>query len=252
MHRAAEGNWVTGEKTRMISELNHLGQPVGFEVPNWSKRPLPPKEPIQGRYCQIVPLDPNLHAADLHHANSEDKDGRMWSYIPTGPFPDFATYLVTMKGWLQQDWCLYAIIDQTKGTASGVAFYMSVEPGAGTIEIGVMYSPRLQRTTAGTEAMYLLMRRAFEELGYRRYVWKCNVLNTVSIQSAERLGFQFEGTFRQAEVQKGRNRDTAWFSILDREWPSLAAAFVRWLKPENFDRNGQQRRSLAQLRDQEK
>jgi RimJ/RimL family protein N-acetyltransferase len=235
----------------MISEFNHLGQSVGFAVPSWSDRSLPPQEPIAGRYCHIVPLDPDLHASDLYLTNSEDKDGRMWSYIPVGPFPDFANYLASMKSWLQEDWYLHAIIDRTTSTASGVALYMSVEPGAGSVEIGVMYSPRLQRTTAGTEAMYLLMRRAFDELGYRRYVWKCNVLNTASIYAAKRLGFQFEGTFRQAEVLKGRNRDTAWFSILDREWPPLRAAFERWLEPENFDPSGQQRRSLAELRDRE-
>lgn len=129
----------------MISEFNHLGQSVRLKVPNWSKRLLPPQEPIEGRYCRIGPLDPDLHASDLYLANSEDKDGRMWSYIPVGPFPDFANYLASMKGWLQEDWYLQAIIDRTTGTASGVALYMSVEPGAGSIEIGVMYSPRRSR-----------------------------------------------------------------------------------------------------------
>jgi len=235
----------------MLPELNDLGQPVGSLVPNWSARPLPPKTPIEGRYCRIVPLDPELHAIDLHAANSEDKEGRMWSYIPLGPFKDCDEYAISMKRWLTiKEWCLYAIVDRTHGRPSGVALYMGLKPDAGSIEIGVMFSPLLQRTTAATEAMYLLMKRAFDELGYRRYEWKCDALNDASVKAAERLGFLFEGIFRQADVLKGRNRDTAWFSIIDRDWLRLKRAFESWLTRDNFDENGRQRKTLAQMREE--
>jgi RimJ/RimL family protein N-acetyltransferase len=125
---------------------------------------------------------------------------------------------------------------------------MRVEPDAGSIEVGaIMYSPHLQRTTAGTEAMYLMMKRAFDELGYRRYEWRCNALNEASRKAARRLGFQFEGVFRQSGITKGRNRDTAWFSILDREWPVIKIALESWLARENFDSNGNQIKTLGQL-----
>jgi RimJ/RimL family protein N-acetyltransferase len=128
---------------------------------------------------------------------------------------------------------------------------MRIDPNAGSIEVGgIMYSPRLQRTRAATEAMFLMMQRVFDELGYRRYEWKCDSLNEPSIRAATRLGFRYEGTFRQATVVKGRNRDTAWFSIIDRDWPQLKTAFTAWLAPENFDAAGNQRRSLADIRAQ--
>jgi RimJ/RimL family protein N-acetyltransferase len=197
-------------------------------------------------------LDPERHAADLYAANSEDKEGRMWSYLAYGPFATFEDYLTKMtESWLKEDWHIHAIIDERSGLATGLASYMRIEPEAGSIEVGaIMYSPRLQRTTAGTEAMYLMMKRAFDELGYRRYEWRCNALNEASINTAKRLGFQFEGIFRQANVLKGRNRDTAWFSIIDREWPQIKAAFEDWLTPENFDSSGRQRRTLTELRGQ--
>jgi RimJ/RimL family protein N-acetyltransferase len=235
----------------MIPELNDLGQPVGFVVPNWSPRPLPPKTPIEGRYCRVVPLDPELHAANLYAANSEDKEGRMWSYIPPGPFRDFNDYAISMKRWLTNDeWYIYAIVDRTHGAGSGVVLYKGVKPDAGSVEIGVMFSPLLQRTTAATEAMYLLRKRAFDELGYRRYEWKCDALNEASIRAAKRLGFQFERIFRQADVLKGRSCDAAWFSIIDRDWPRLSGAFERWLARENFDEKGRQLKTLVQLREE--
>lgn len=175
----------------------------------------------------------------------------MWSYIPLGPFRDFNDYATSMKSWLTNDeWCLYAILDRTHGTGSGVALYVGMKPDAGSIEIGVMFSPLLQRTTAATEAMYLLMKRVFEELGYRRYEWKCDALNEASIKAARRFGFQFEGTFRQADVLKGRSRDTAWISIIDQDWLRLSGAFERWLASENFDEKGRQRKTLVQLREE--
>jgi RimJ/RimL family protein N-acetyltransferase len=206
---------------------------------------------MAGQYCRIVQLDRDAHARDLYAANSDDVDGHMWTYLPFGPFASLEAYLDAVESWLSRnDWQTYAILD-THDRAAGVASYMRIDPNAGSIEVGgIMYSPRLQRTRAATEAMFLMMQRVFDELGYRRYEWKCDSLNEPSIRAATRLGFRYEGTFRQATVVKGRNRDTAWFSIIDRDWPQLKTAFTAWLAPENFDPAGKQRRSLADIRAQ--
>lgn len=234
----------------MSENVNHLGQPMGSVIPDWSERQRPPRTAMQGRFCRVESLHPDRHGADLYAANREDKEGRMWSYLAYGPFSSFEDYLAKMNELcLKEDRNMYAIIDEKSGLASGVASYMHIEPFAGSIEVGaVMYSPRLQRTPAGTDAMYLMMKRAFDELGYRRYEWRCNSLNEASAKAAKRLGFQFEGIFRQTHVIKGRNRDTAWFSIIDREWPQVQRAFEAWLAPENFDSKGAQRQSLTQIR----
>jgi RimJ/RimL family protein N-acetyltransferase len=236
----------------MSKEMNHLGQPMSFAVDNWSERQRPPGTPMRGQFCRVVQLEPERHAADLYAANNEDREGRMWTYLACGPFSSFEEYFAGLNQWcLKEDWRIHAILDEPNGMASGLASYMHIEPRYGSIEVGaVMYSPRLQRTRAGTEAMYLLMRRAFDELGYRRYEWKCNALNEASAYAAKRLGFQFEGIFRQATAVKGYNRDTAWFSVIDRDWPQVKAAFEAWLGPGNFDSNGRQRRSLSQIRNQ--
>jgi RimJ/RimL family protein N-acetyltransferase len=229
---------------------NEFGQPIGAPLPNWSPRPLPPRIPIEGRFCRVEPLEPDRHAGDLVAANSDDTDGRNWTYLPYGPFPSFdpyREYLVTAAR--RDDPLVHAIVDRGSGRAVGVASLMRIDPAAGVIEVGgINYSPRLQRQPAATEAMYLLMRRVFDELGYRRYEWKCDSLNAPSREAAQRLGFRYEGLFRQATVYKGRNRDTAWYSIIDSEWPALRAAFERWLEPANFDRDGRQRASLRSLR----
>lgn len=234
----------------MDSETNALGQPVGLPVPGWTPRPLPPRSPMEGRLVRVEPLDPAKHAADLFQANGADREGRNWTYLPYGPFARLDDY----RTWMEQN-CLgddplfHAIVDQASGKARGVASYLRIEAKMGVIEVGhINYSPALQGTAAATEAMFLVMARVFEELGYRRYEWKCNALNKASCRAAERLGFSYEGTFRQATVVKGRNRDTAWFSILDREWPQAKAAFQAWLDPANFDAGGKQRRSLTALR----
>jgi RimJ/RimL family protein N-acetyltransferase len=234
----------------MRNHENQFGQAMGFIVPDWTVRQQPPCTDMQGRFCRVVPLDAERHAPQLHAANCEDQTGRMWSYLAYGPFLRFENYLATMlESWLKQDWRIYAIVEANTGWAVGLASYMRIEPEAGSIEVGaIMYSPRLQRTAAGTEAMYLMMKRAFDELGYRRYEWRCNVLNEASVNAAKRLGFQFEGIFRQTHVLKGRNRDTAWFSIIDREWPRIKAALEAWLAPENFDVRGRRREGLTQLR----
>jgi len=194
-------------------------------------------------------LDRGRHAAELYAANSQDCDGRMWTYLPWGPYDRFDDYLAAIKaGLLREDFITYAVIDAVGGKAVGVASYLNINAAAGSIEVGgIAYSPALQQKPAGTEAMYLMMRRALDELGYRRYAWQCNSLNARSRAAATRLGFTFEGVWRQANVHKGRNRDTAWFSILDSEWPAIKTAFESWLAPENFDAEGRQRMRLSVL-----
>jgi RimJ/RimL family protein N-acetyltransferase len=231
----------------MPDPRNALGQPIGFAVPHWTPPPLPPREPMLGRYCRVVPMDERF-AADLHAANSRDADGRSWTYLPYGPFSSAGDY----RRWLTtscagDDPLFHAVLDAASGRATGVASYMRIQPASGSIEVGhIAFSPLLQRTRAATEAMYLMMSRAFA-LGYRRYEWKCDALNAPSRAAAQRLGFSFEGVFRQATVYKGRNRDTAWYSVIDREWPALEAAFHRWLDPDNFDAQGRHRARLSEL-----
>jgi RimJ/RimL family protein N-acetyltransferase len=229
---------------------NQLDQPVGFPVPEWKPRPLPPRTAMAGRFCSVAPLDPERHAAQLFAAYADDVEGRMWTYLPRGPYASLDEY----RNWAEpacraDDPLVHAIIDSASGEAVGTAALMRIDPENGVIEVGsITYSPRLQRRAAGTEAMYLLMRRVFDELGYRRYEWKCNSLNAPSRAAALRYGFQYEGLFRQAQITRGRNRDTTWFSIIDNEWPALRGAFERWLDPANFDALGRQRHSLASLR----
>ena len=233
----------------MTEHSNHLGQPIGFPVAGWTARRRPPPTALTGRFCRVEPLDAGRHAADLYAANSKDRDGRMWTYLPWGPYDGFDDYLAATKAGLRrEDFITYAVIDMASGRAVGVASYLNINPAAGSIEVGgIAYAPALQRKPAGTEAMFLMMRRVFDELGYRRYEWKCNALNAPSRAAAERYGFRFEGIFRQADVVKGRNRDTAWYSIIDSEWPGIKAAFERWLDPGNFAGDGRQRMSLSAL-----
>lgn len=233
----------------MGAHVNHLGQPIGFPVPNWQPRQRPPHDAIDGHFCRLEPLDPDRHCGDLFDAYAEDKEGRIWTYLPYGPFASFAEFRDLMRTHFSgADPLCHVIVDRASGRAVGMASYMRIDPAMGSIEVGsIAYAPRLQRSRAATETMYLMMRRAFDELGYRRYEWKCDTLNEPSRKAAERLGFRFEGIFRQAVVYKGRNRDTAWYSILDREWPGLRAAFERWLDPGNFDAEGRQRESLSVL-----
>jgi RimJ/RimL family protein N-acetyltransferase len=234
----------------MSEHHNELGQPIGAPLPGWAPRPLPSRSAIEGRFCRIEPLDPDRHAAELFDANGDDADGRNWTYLPHGPYPSFDLYREYLAAAAQRDDPLvHAIIDLCSGRAVGVASLMRIDPASGVIEIGgINYSPRPQRKPAATDAMYLLMRRVFDERGYRRYEWKCDSLNAPSRAAALRLGFRYEGLFRQATVYKSRSRDTAWFSIIDGEWPPLRAAFEQWLDPANFDGDGRQCRSLATLR----
>ena len=230
---------------------NQYGQPVGNPVAGWTARPRPPHTPMQGRWCRVEKLDPARHGPDIAAAHAVAPDGRDWTYMAVERPADaaaFAAFLERIAA--SEDPLHHAILDAATGKAVGTAASMRIDPANGAIEVGfITYSPLLKQTPAGTEAMYLLMRRAFDELGYRRYEWKCDSLNAASRRAALRYGFRFEGIFPQAVVYKGRSRDTAWYSVTDREWPAVRQTFERWLAPENFDGEGRQRRLLTDLRD---
>ena len=232
----------------MQHEMNVLNQPVGLLVPHWIAPKFPPYQAMIGRFCRVEPINPNRDALDLHEANCLDTEGKMWTYLPYGPFASFELY----RGWLRvsvltNDPQFYSIIDQQTNKSVGIAAYLRIDPKNGSIEVGHLnFSPLMQKTTIATEAMFLMMERAFN-LGYRRYEWKCNALNQPSRRAAQRLGLSYEGVFRNATVSKGRNRDTAWYAAIDDEWPALAAAFEQWLSDDNFDEQGQQKVSLSSL-----
>lgn len=215
--------------------------PVGALLTGWSLPRRPSREVLAGRACRLEPLDAAAHADALFDANAADVAGRMWTYLPYGPFATRADHQAwVLAGASSTDPLFFAIVDQATGRPVGVAAYLRIDPANGVIEIGhLAYAPALQRTTASTEAMYLMIRHVFE-LGYRRCEWKCNSLNAPSRAAALRLGFTHEGTFRQAMIAKGRNRDTDWFSIIDTEWPARRAEFERWLAPDNFAADGRQ------------
>jgi len=226
----------------------NLDLPLGEIVANWMPPPRPARRAMAGTYCIVEPLSIEKHSADLFAANRRDRENRIWVYLPYGPFDTLDAY----RQWLA-DSCLsddplfFSIIDRRAGRAAGVASYLRIDPAAGAIEVGhINYAPALQRTVAATEAMFLMMENAFA-LGYRRYEWKCNALNANSRAAAARLGFTFEGVFRQATVSKSRNRDTAWYAVIDKQWPPLRAAFQTWLSSENFTPTGAQKQSLSTL-----
>jgi len=221
--------------------VSGLGQPV----PDWTPPPRPDTVPLQGRFARLERLSKS-HVPELHHANSAND--AIWDYLPYGPFATEADY----AEWVAEvatgdDPAFWAIKDLATGRWAGVASYLRIHPDAGSIEVGhINLSAELQQTPAATEAMFLMMRWAFGA-GYRRYEWKCNALNRGSRSAAERLGFSYEGVFRQAAVIKGYNRDTAWFAAIDSEWPQLSRAFEAWLDPDNFDDQGRQKQSLRAL-----
>jgi RimJ/RimL family protein N-acetyltransferase len=232
----------------MEATRNDLGQPIGFPLPSWSPPPAPPRQSAEGRFCRLEPLDPDRHVVKLFAANADDADGRDWTYLPYGPFRTLPSYRSWVETYcLGNDPLFFAVVEVAVGRPLGVASYLRITPGSGSIEVGhIHYSPRLKRSPAATEAMYLMMRTAFE-LGYRRYEWKCDALNAASRPAAQRLGLSFEGVFRQATIYKGRNRDTAWYAAIDTEWPALRESFLAWLDPSNFDQHGRQRTRLTDL-----
>ncbi|CAN7525625.1 GNAT family N-acetyltransferase [Variovorax paradoxus] len=234
----------------MPDRHNAYGQPVGPLLPGWTARPLPPRRAIEGRYCVLEPLDAARHADDLHAAYAQAPDGRDWTYLGV----ERPAHLAGTRAHIERaarsaDPMHFAVVDRQSGRAIGTLALMRIDPANGAIEVGsVNFSPLLKHTPMSTEAQHLLMKLAFDELGYRRYEWKCDNFNEPSKRAAMRLGFQFEGVFRQAVVYKGRSRDTAWFSITDGEWPMLRAALERWLAPANFDAEGRQRMALDRFR----
>lgn len=224
---------------------NELGQPIGLPLAKPLELAPPPRSDLRGRYCDVVPLDPERHGQDLFEAYAAAEDDGDWTYLPYGPFTKLDDYLAFIEPWpSSEDPMFHAVVDRATGQASGIASYLRIAPTAGSIEVGhIHFSRRLQGTRAATEAMYLMMKQAFA-LGYRRYEWKCDGLNLPSRQAALRFGFSYEGLFRQATHYRGRNRDTTWFSILDTEWPDQRDRFERWLDPANFDADGRQKTSL--------
>lgn len=226
-----------------------FGQPVGEAMERWVSRVAPPATPMLGRFCEVVPLDVERHAERLHAAYAGSADGRGWTYLFAPAFPSFEEYREGLIAAVASgDPMPHAIIDAA-GEPVGTASFMRIDRANGVIEVGhIHYGPALQRRAAATEAMALMMRRAFDELGYRRLEWKCDSLNAPSRAAALRLGFSYEGLFRQAVVYKGRSRDTAWFSVTDADWPTVRAGFDAWLDPANFDPSGLQRRTLQSAR----
>jgi len=233
----------------MTQQKNNLGQTIGSPLRDWQGCQSPPKTIIQGNYCRVEVLNIEKHAEDLYHAFAKDQDHSNWTYLPYGPF-DGVDGFDEFKAWMNstcrgEDPLFHTVIDLKTNKAVGIASLMRHELAIGVIEVGhIHFSPLMQRTPISTEALYLLMKRVFDELGYRRYEWKCDSLNAPSCNAAKRLGFKPEGIFRQATMYKSRNRDTAWFSIIDSEWPTLKVMFEAWLAPENFTNTGEQINSL--------
>ena len=232
----------------MQHDVNELGQPIGVPLASWREPPALSPEVMEGSACRLEPLDPALHVESLFDSNALDTPGKNWTYLAYGPFDKLADY----RAWMVAACCgedplFYAVLDQETGRAVGIASYLRINPSSGSVEIGhINFSPALQRTTAATEALFLMIDRVFAQ-GYRRCEWKCDALNAGSGRAAQRLGFSFEGVFRQATVYKGRNRDTGWYAIVDTDWPALHEAFKKWLAPENLDENGEQRLRLSEL-----
>ncbi len=232
----------------MTTRTNELGQPIGFAMPDWQPAQIPDGTPMDGRYCRVEAIAPS-HCDDLYNAFLLDSEGRNWTYLPQGPFDSREAF----DHWYAAHCAdtsriTHAIIDHSSGRATGIASYLRVDPAVGSIEVGyINFAPPLQRTRMATEAMYLMMARVFDELGYRRYEWKCDALNAPSRNAALRLGFLYEGQFRQATMYKNRNRDTDWLAIIDSDWPALKRAFESWLDESNFDEAGMQRAGLAAL-----
>ncbi|MEY5038412.1 MAG: hypothetical protein RL472_1518 [Pseudomonadota bacterium] len=219
---------------------------LGTPVPGWTLPPAPVGDVLEGQYVRLERLDADAHAADLHRAYSGHD--ALWDYMPYGPFSSAAAYHRWVKETASgEDPLFYVLRDKATGHCGGVASYLRITPAAGSIEVGhICLSPEVAKGRVWTEAMFLMMEWAFRN-GYRRYEWKCNALNMASRRAAQRLGFSYEGIFRQAAVIKGRNRDTAWFAVIDTEWPALREAYAAWLSPRNFDAAGRQKERLSDL-----
>ena len=218
---------------------------LGFAV-KFKKAKLPSKKKLIGKYCFLEPINIRKHSKDLYKNYSLDKKNVIWTYLPYGPFKSHGSFKKWLKSFcLNKDPFFYAIYSKKHNQYCGMASYLRITPEHGSIEVGhINYSPILQNTVEGTETMYLMMKNAFEVLGNRRYEWKCNNLNSASKKAAKRLGFKFEGVFRQMFVFKGRNRDSAWFSIIDKEWKRHKNKYSSYLKKSNFDNQLNQKKKL--------
>jgi RimJ/RimL family protein N-acetyltransferase len=214
---------------------------------HWTAARRPARAPLEGALVRLEPVDPGRHLADLFAAAG---DPAIWRYLPTGPWPDEAPFAALLESYAASgDPLFFTIVDLRDGRPAGIASYLRITPEHGVIEIGhIWFGQSLQRTPQATEAIFLLARHVFDDLGYRRLEWKCNALNEASRRAAVRFGFSFEGIFRQHMVIKGQNRDSAWYAMLDHEWPSIRAGFEGWLAPANFDDEGHQRRRLSEIR----
>jgi RimJ/RimL family protein N-acetyltransferase len=223
-----------------------LGEPV-----HWTTAKPPSRIQLRGEHVLLRPVDAAGDAEPLYSVSHlPDGDPTIWTYLPDGPY-ESREHLAGTLSWAEntKDAVYFTLVRLADERPLGLASYLRIEPQFGVIEIGhIWFAPALRRTTAATEAIYLLARHAFDDLGYRRLEWKCNALNAASRSAAERFGFTFEGVFRNHQIVKGRNRDTAWYSIIDNEWPAGRHVFEAWLSPENFDMDGHQRRSLRDLR----
>jgi RimJ/RimL family protein N-acetyltransferase len=217
------------------------------DLSSWQPRLPPERRAIAGRYVRLEPLDPARHGDELFEAGSGPDADRLWRYLFDGPYPDRAAFWAWLTRAAATDDPLFFVIrDAGSGRIEGRFAFMRIEPAHGVIETGsILFGPRLARTRAATESIYLQARYVFDDLGYRRFEWKCDNANEASKRAAGRFGFTFEGVFRQHMIVKGRNRDTAWFAMLDREWPARKAAFEGWLSSDNFDEAGRQRTSLG-------
>jgi RimJ/RimL family protein N-acetyltransferase len=231
-----------------MKNINQFNQEIGAPVHDWQPAKMPNSKNIVGRYCILEPLNKDKHGTKLFeilHANS----GKSWTYLPYGPFLDLKQFEDWMHQSLEEkDSFFYAILDKKTNEPIGICAYLKINSEHGSIEVGHLnFSHLLQKTALATEAMYLMMKQVFDDLGYRRYEWKCHSMNKPSWQAAERLGFKFEGIFRNHFIIKGHSRDTAWFSIIDDEWPLLKDKLERWLDPINFDEQGKQIKKLQNI-----
>lgn len=222
--------------------------PLGPAV-NWAPVPLPARDVLRGRFVVLRPVDPALDAEPLYEVSHPPGDDSIWTYLPTGPYDSPEGLRGRLRDIAESDDPLFfTLVRLPQGQPQGMASYLRMAPEHGVIEIGhIWFGTLLQRTPAATEAIYLLLRHALDDLGYRRMEWKCNALNAASRRAAERFGFAFEGVFHQHMVVKGRSRDTAWYAVTNREWPPIRAGFEAWLAEENFDEDGGQRHSLGEL-----
>lgn len=222
---------------------------MSTDLSHWQPRSVPPHEILQGRFIRLEPLDAARHGDDLWQ-ELQGPDPALWDYLPYGPFTERAAFDAWLAGHADsRDPQCYAVVEQNSAPPLGLLAYLRITPKDGCIEIGhIAFGAALQRRPGASEAVFLLARHAFDELGYRRLEWKCNTRNARSRRAAERFGFSYEGLFRQHMVVKGESRDTAWFAIIDSEWPACRDAFERWLAADNFDAEGRQIRRLEALR----